>query len=419
MKIIITLLAVLMLDFPFSGVAQERSLVSIGDDMPPLKLSGLINSQTKEISITELKGKAVILDFGNTSCMPCLQALPSLSQLRDKFNGDLVVIMVSSEKKSNAEAFLKRRPDIKSLGIPIVTQDTLLKKYFPHLSIPHEVWIDKNGKVQGFTDHHSVTEENVRKLIEGKPLGLPVKWDFPYNAKAPIIILNPANISADHKPKIFYHSFFSRNIPGMSRKFLEQTDTVSGITRVLGLNLEIAEIFLLLSQRYYHTTFQKSRIFGDKDIISEVMYDKRYGDAALWNQQNSVSFELTFPINLAKTERNLRMKQQLSWFLNLDMTLKKENVTCWVISLSGETIAYDLRNGQSLENFLMIANERSSQVPFIDEIDLPNALKAKLKFNLKEEDYHDLELLNKKLKGMGLIAKSEIRELEICRFSRR
>ncbi|RZM14843.1 MAG: TlpA family protein disulfide reductase, partial [Pedobacter sp.] len=135
MKIIITLLAVLMLDFPFSGVAQERSLVSIGDDMPPLKLSGLINSQTKEISITELKGKAVILDFGNTSCMPCLQALPSLSQLRDKFNGDLVVIMVSSEKKSNAEAFLKRRPDIKSLGIPIVTQDTLLKKYFPHLSI--------------------------------------------------------------------------------------------------------------------------------------------------------------------------------------------------------------------------------------------------------------------------------------------
>ncbi|MEJ5993210.1 TlpA disulfide reductase family protein [Pedobacter sp. Du54] len=418
MRNIIKLIIILVVVGPLSTMAQQVKQLSIGESLPPLQIFGLINSQDKVLDFLKLKGKAVILDFGNTSCIPCLEALPKLSVLKNKFAGQLEVIMISSEKRTNAEAFFKRRPDVKSLNIPMVIQDTLLRKYFPYLSIPHEVWIDKYGTVQGFTDHHSVTEENVEKLIDGRPLELPIKWDFPYNYKIPLITLNPANIKANHKPEVSSYSFFSKNIPGLTRKFIEDKDTLSGTTRVLALNLEIAEIFLLLSQRYYHTSFQKSHIFSDEGIIKKIFYDESYGNRAVWEQDNTVSFELTFPMKITKIERNLRIKQQLAWFLDLEMTLKNEKVACWVVGVSEEGISNNFNNGKNLKDFLYEANKRPSQIPVIDEIDLPESLKSKLKFDLKEEDYLNLEFLNKKLKPMGLIATQGFREVEIARFSK-
>jgi len=150
--------------------------LNIGDQVPDLEFSNLMNSQKKSIKLSDLKGKLVIIDFWATWCAPCMAALPKMDSLQKEFAGKLVVLPVTEEKKETLLAMFARVPEIQKLSLEYVYQ-TNLNPYFPHRQIPHEIWIDGSGKVIAVTDDKEVTRENIRKQLRGQSFNVREKKD--------------------------------------------------------------------------------------------------------------------------------------------------------------------------------------------------------------------------------------------------
>jgi len=72
--------------------------------------------QGRSLSLHELKGKAVLLNFWSTTCYPCLMEMPSLAKLNQLMAGKPFQIMaITADSKRAVEAFLQENP----LALPI------------------------------------------------------------------------------------------------------------------------------------------------------------------------------------------------------------------------------------------------------------------------------------------------------------
>ncbi|MBO6576559.1 MAG: TlpA family protein disulfide reductase [Rhodothermales bacterium] len=58
-----------------------------------------------ELDLASLEGKVVLLNFWATWCAPCLQEIPELNRLADKYPDDLVVLSLSDEDPATLQGF--------------------------------------------------------------------------------------------------------------------------------------------------------------------------------------------------------------------------------------------------------------------------------------------------------------------------
>ncbi len=83
--------------------------VDVGDRAPDFNLTA---DDGSGMSLSDYRGKYVLLNFWATWCPPCVQEMPSLSTVHDRFQRDgLVVLGVSvDEEKEAYDRFLEIRP---------------------------------------------------------------------------------------------------------------------------------------------------------------------------------------------------------------------------------------------------------------------------------------------------------------------
>ena len=75
---------------------------------------------------------------------------------------------MSFEKKEIVENFLKKKNAFSRSHFPSVTNDSVLSQYFKHNAIPHDVWINGEGKVIAITGLEDVNDSNIVKALSGK-----------------------------------------------------------------------------------------------------------------------------------------------------------------------------------------------------------------------------------------------------------
>ena len=148
--------------------------VKNGEQVPDIEFKTILNSSVKNVKLSQLKGKVVLIDFWATWCSPCVAAIPHLQELQQKFKNQLQVITVSDETVKRVELFLKVRPS--NLWFAIDKGETL-NGLFPHRTIPHVVLIDAEGRLIANTNSEEVTAEVMAKLIKKENVNLKVKAD--------------------------------------------------------------------------------------------------------------------------------------------------------------------------------------------------------------------------------------------------
>lgn len=201
----------------FSAKAQNYvapTTIKIGDKMPDVLLTHILNSRYKSAKLSDFKGKLIIVDFWAVWCGSCVKAIPELDSLQRAFPDKLQVLLVNPKKEVNSEKQVNTTIarinawSATKLIVPIVFKDTAISKYFNFLSIPACAWIGPDGRLIAFTEGGQVTAANIEKVINREKLDLPVKDDYAfYLAKHKKIPEREASGTADNDDQPFFEIF--------------------------------------------------------------------------------------------------------------------------------------------------------------------------------------------------------------------
>jgi len=157
-----------------SRSAQKQSSPLIGKPAPSFTLKDL---EGKQVSLSDFKGKVVLLDFWATWCGPCRRAIPHLEALHRKYKDQgLVVIGINHEKDHDkVKAFSKEQISY----VVLLDADEQFKEYGIR-GIPTAFYIGRNGTIQyrevGFSSQREKeVEQKVRELlgIKGDVVAVP------------------------------------------------------------------------------------------------------------------------------------------------------------------------------------------------------------------------------------------------------
>lgn len=167
--------------------AENHTLkpLAIGDTMPPFLLANILNWSSAQINLQELKHKLVILDFWGTWCSSCLKGFAKLDSLQQQFPLQVQPILVNNtlttaDTHDKIQAYLIKRNQSPKTAIrfPVAIEEgPELQQLFPHLFLPHYVWLF-NNQVVAITAASELTKQNIQSILSGKPNFIPSKNDY-------------------------------------------------------------------------------------------------------------------------------------------------------------------------------------------------------------------------------------------------
>lgn len=126
------------------GEAPTLALLKDPVDVTPFTVRDL---DGKAISMADLKGKVVLVNFWATWCPPCRAEIPDLIALQAKYKDQLVVIGVSEDEIPPEE--VKAFATGQKMNYPIVMSSPELSKIFKGVAaLPTTFVIDPEGRIQ-------------------------------------------------------------------------------------------------------------------------------------------------------------------------------------------------------------------------------------------------------------------------------
>ncbi len=132
----------------FTAHTQARTNVQEGDPAIDFTLPD-IRSDSPAITLSELRGKVVYVDFWASWCLPCLRSLPEINTLHKKYReqGFEVVAITIDNPIEDAEEFLA------DLDVPLgylvaVDADSDVMYDYGVVGMPTSFLIDRDGVVR-------------------------------------------------------------------------------------------------------------------------------------------------------------------------------------------------------------------------------------------------------------------------------
>lgn len=148
---------------------ETAKLVAIGDLAPDFQLE---DTKGNKVSLSDLRGKIVLVNFWATWCPPCIEEMPSMERLNEVLAGDdFVMLAINTEEngRSVVPAFLEKTP----YTFPILYDDKgVVQKSYGVFKFPESFIIRKDGtvaeKIIGPLDWSSLkTITYLKGLIKG------------------------------------------------------------------------------------------------------------------------------------------------------------------------------------------------------------------------------------------------------------
>jgi thiol-disulfide isomerase/thioredoxin len=135
---------------------KDFALLENGSVAPAF--SGINFESGKPVSLFNYQNKIVILDFSYMSCMPCIKAIPHLTEISKQF-GDKVVVLAMNSKDGD-ENGKQRLPDFitkNKMNYPVILTDKKTDSLYNVKAYPTLYLLDRKGKILfsqiGFTEN--------------------------------------------------------------------------------------------------------------------------------------------------------------------------------------------------------------------------------------------------------------------------
>lgn len=437
-----------------SGKAFAQSEIvplKIGDQVPDLKFTNLLNSGKEIIKLSDYRGKLVILDFFATWCVPCIQALPRLDSLQREFKDQIVILPITREKESTVQSFFEKQSHLR-MSLPYIF-DTDVKTYFPYRIVPHEVWINETGKIVGITDGEQVTADNIRKILSAdSSINFRQKRDLVDRDETKPFMAGFFGSYKFQPEQILYNSILLQGfegLPGISQtnasvkngqSYLRCTNNFLSRLYWTAL-LDVTGPFAAKGQPIKKEFYEKKEFY--KQMFNRVIWEAK--DSTLYygpdNQDQMTKkpwkeFVFHYELRMPETD-NAAFKKVMLDDLNryfglkygIEGLLEKRKVKCYALTRVGPEYLFKSKGGEPaviLEpgvNRFKVSNYKIDNVMFywlsfhIQKFPIPivneTDYNGPVDFDLGEIDPNDFYAVNSALKKFGLEFKLVERELDM------
>lgn len=147
-----------------TSFGNEDIPVEIGGKAPGFTILGL-DEQLHALS--DLKGKAVVLNFWGTFCPPCVEEMPALQRQYEKWNESGVVVLGINlnESRATVNNFVKNN----KITFPILLDNDTTRKAYKVRNYPTTFFIDANGVIKNIFVggmQESFIQSQIQKLLE-------------------------------------------------------------------------------------------------------------------------------------------------------------------------------------------------------------------------------------------------------------
>jgi thiol-disulfide isomerase/thioredoxin len=124
----------------------------------------------KSVSLSEYRGKVVLVDFWGTYCPPCIEAIPSLVKLRNQLKpSGFEIIGVACDPDPDGKKLIAEAVKKLKISYPIVRIDEPTALAYGVDALPALFLIDRQGNLlDGFvgSPDHDALEARIRGLVE-------------------------------------------------------------------------------------------------------------------------------------------------------------------------------------------------------------------------------------------------------------
>lgn len=313
----------------FSGAQGIHSLPfmpptdpTIGKPCPDVELNSIINYPQSKASISDFRGKILIIDFYTTHCRGCILSFPKYDSLQREFGDKIQVLLCTHESQEAVRKLFNKYESLRDLHLASVVSDTVLANIFYHRTYPHVVLLDSKGIVRAVTNE--VNQKDIEDLLVGDSINLPVKKDawVTYNPEAPQLISDYQYYGQNH---FYFYSYIAPLTIATAPAVGIEKDKQGNIRRII-VNGYIETLY----KRAYgkNDNFNSSRIildFKDSTSFKKVNLDKGI---------NCYTYDLILNPAWQAEKAYKYMQSQLDAFFNVRSHEEIKKVKCWVIESS-------------------------------------------------------------------------------------
>ncbi|MCW3118104.1 MAG: hypothetical protein JWM28_2186 [Chitinophagaceae bacterium] len=396
--ILLSVLAVLCLNFPSKaqkGIQIKRLLV--GSKIPDVTLNNVLKYSSASLSTSDFRNKLLIIDYMNTSCGSCIEALPRFEEIKKKYTDQVEFLIVTNERGVRVSSFLKTNSILKKTSFPVAFADTSLLSLFPHRYVSHVAWVNR-GVVSAITGSEYVTAENIKLLLSGQALSLPVKTDVNYNYKLPFMAYHGQTGDPGELPKQLYYTGFREHLNGVAAYRTEKTDTVAHSRRITYINYSPVDLYLSLLNETEN--FPSSHVKLEIKHPENIFYGLRTGYLTEWDELHTFCYEAVLPDKMSKPEISFKIRRDVDFYTHLRSELTERTISCYQLvpessSVPAADIRQDSTDSELIEfatvgDLLKILNDRMIGAPLFSE--LPNEMRIKV--SIPENKLTDINYLN-------------------------
>lgn len=154
--------------FAFAGATGLPQSWSMGSRVPtvgtPVDEFRLTDLDGKTHSLSQYRGKVVLVNFWATWCKPCTTEMPAMQASFDKLWDKGFVVLAINELEDEP----KVREHIKQYGhtFPVLMdRDNKVANQFGVFGLPVSVFIDQQGRVQEYIKGGLLTEQMINDVV--------------------------------------------------------------------------------------------------------------------------------------------------------------------------------------------------------------------------------------------------------------
>ena len=130
----------------------------------------------KQHTLSQYKGRNVMLIFWATWCGPCIREMPHLIELRNTIGEDKLAMLAISyiDPRNSAETVKKFITANPVINYTVISTDgrTMPSPYYLVTTIPSTFFIDPDGKIKIVTEG-TISVSQIKAILEADPLSPP------------------------------------------------------------------------------------------------------------------------------------------------------------------------------------------------------------------------------------------------------